>query len=74
MPANYAKTLPTVNVCCGFICAQRRTAVVFSKWPLVHFAVSQMEARMTTKLEGPSTTFLPFNRGNNGGAGNPPSP
>ena len=44
----------------------------FPNGALVHFAVSQMEARMTTKLEGPSTTFLPFNRGNHGGAGNPP--
>ena len=44
----------------------------FPNGALVHFAVSQMEARMTTKLEGPSTTFLPFNRGDHGGAGNPP--
>ncbi len=39
---------------------------------VVHFAVSHSEVRMTTKLEGPSTTFLPFNRGYQGGAGNPP--
>ena len=44
----------------------------FPNGALVHFAVRQMEARMTTKLEGPTTTFLPFNRGNNGAAGNPP--
>ncbi len=44
----------------------------FPNGALVHFAVGQMEARMTTKLEGPSTTFLPFNRGDNGAAGNPP--
>lgn len=40
---------------------------------LVHFAVSNMEVMMTTKLEGPTTTFLPFNRGNDGAAGNPPN-
>jgi type I restriction enzyme R subunit len=28
---------------------------------------------MTTHLEGSKTRFLPFNQGNNGGAGNPPS-
>lgn len=41
---------------------------------LVHFAVSQSEVMMTTRLAGPATTFLPFNRGNAGGAGNSPSP
>ena len=29
---------------------------------------------MTTRLAGPATRFLPFNKGDNGGAGNPPSP
>ena len=38
---------------------------------LVHFAVSNSEVRMTTKLEGAATAFLPFNQGNDGGAGNP---
>lgn len=38
---------------------------------LVHFAVSNREAAMTTRLEGLDTTFLPFNQGNDGGAGNP---
>jgi type I restriction enzyme R subunit len=46
----------------------------FPNGALVHFAVSNDEARMTTKLEGPATNFLPFNLGNEGGAGNPPSP
>lgn len=40
---------------------------------LVHFAVSNSEVQMTTRLEGESTQFLPFNKGNNGAAGNPPS-
>ncbi|HVA29212.1 MAG TPA: DEAD/DEAH box helicase family protein [Candidatus Baltobacteraceae bacterium] len=44
------------------------------KWKrgaIVHFAISSREVRMTTKLEGPKTNFLPFNQGNHGGAGNP---
>lgn len=40
---------------------------------LVHFAVSPREVRVTTKLEGRATRFLPFNRGDNGAAGNPPN-
>lgn len=40
---------------------------------LVHFAVSNDEVWMTTKLDGPSTRFLPFNRGDQGRAGNPPA-
>jgi type I restriction enzyme R subunit len=38
---------------------------------LVHFAVSNSEVMMTTKLIGPLTTFLPFNKGHDGGKGNP---
>jgi type I restriction enzyme R subunit len=45
----------------------------FPNGALVHFAVSNMEVRMTTKLEGAHTFFLPFNRGDNGAAGNPPN-
>src|SRR5699024_9936352 len=41
---------------------------------LVHFAVSNDEVFMATKLEGDDTTFLPFNQGHDGHAGNPPSP
>jgi len=41
---------------------------------LVHFAVSQSEVMMTTRLAGPATSFLPFNRGNEGAAGNAPNP
>jgi type I restriction enzyme R subunit len=40
---------------------------------MVHFAVSNSEAQMTTRLAGPATRFLPFNKGDNGAAGNPPS-
>lgn len=41
---------------------------------LVHFAVSNDLVYMTTKLQGAETTFLPFNQGSDGHAGNPPSP
>ncbi len=46
----------------------------FPRGALVHFAVSNAEVMMTTKLIGPLTTFLPFNKGNGGGKGNPPNP
>jgi type I restriction enzyme R subunit len=38
---------------------------------LVHFAVDPEEAWMTTRLAGKDTYFLPFNKGNNDGKGNP---
>ena len=46
--------------------------LTFKRGALVHFAVSQDEVSMTTRLAGDDTTFLPFNRGTaDGGAGNP---
>ncbi|WP_201530726.1 type I restriction endonuclease subunit R [Psychrobacter sp. LFX-11D] len=45
--------------------------LTFKRGALVHFAVSQYEVYMTTKLAGDSTYFLPFNKGTKaGGAGN----
>ena len=41
---------------------------------LAHFAVDDHEARFCTHLQGKSSWFLPFNRGWNDGAGNPPNP
>lgn len=46
----------------------------FPRGALVHFAVSTSDVRMTTRLDGAATTFLPFNRGDGGGAGNPVNP
>jgi type I restriction enzyme, R subunit len=46
----------------------------FKKRSLVHFAVDTDEIYMTTKLSGDKTVFLPFNRGNRLGAGNPENP
>ncbi|MFD6057782.1 type I restriction endonuclease subunit R [Rhodococcus wratislaviensis] len=45
----------------------------FGHRALVHFAVSNDLAAMTTRLEGEKTHFLPFNMGHKGGAGNPPA-
>ena len=46
----------------------------FLRGALVHFAVSNAEVHMTTKLAGKSTSFLPFNQGDDGGKGNPSNP
>lgn len=47
--------------------------LTFKRGALVHFAVSQQEVAMTTRLAGSDTFFLPFNQGSaEGGAGNPP--
>ncbi|WP_305803437.1 type I restriction endonuclease, partial [Thiolapillus sp.] len=46
----------------------------FRRGAVVHFALSDSEIYMTTKLAGESTFFLPFNRGNDGAAGNPLAP
>ena len=40
---------------------------------LAHFAVDPELVYMTSHLEGQNTRFLPFNKGNKGGAGNPAS-
>ncbi len=44
--------------------------LTFGRGALVHFVVTNEEVHMTTKLDGPNTRFLPFNRGNDNGAGN----
>lgn len=49
----------------------RELLLNFKSRCLVHFAVDTDEVYMTTKLEGANTYFLPFNKGNNGGKGNP---
>lgn len=41
---------------------------------IVHFAVDDAEVRFCTHLKGKASWFLPFNRGYNDGAGNPPNP
>ncbi len=46
----------------------------FKKRALVHFAVDDEEVYMTTRIDGSKTYWLPFNKGDNFGAGNPPNP
>jgi type I restriction enzyme R subunit len=46
----------------------------FKRRALVHFAVDPDQVYMTTRLAGMDTVFLPFNRGNQNGAGNPENP
>ncbi len=41
---------------------------------VVHFALDDHEVYMCTHLEGKGSWFLPFNKGYNDGAGNPPNP
>jgi type I restriction enzyme R subunit len=41
---------------------------------VVHFAVDDSEVQMCTELAGKRSWFLPFNKGWNDGAGNPPNP
>lgn len=48
--------------------------LTLSRRAVIHFAVDTEQVAMTTRLAGESTRFLPFNRGHEGGAGNPPNP
>jgi type I restriction enzyme R subunit len=46
----------------------------FKKRTMVHFAIDTEEVHMTTAIAGRSTNFLPFNKGDGTGAGNPLNP
>ena len=52
----------------------REPIFAFKQRTLVHFAVDTETVLMTTRLAGTATHFLPFNKGNESGAGNPPDP
>lgn len=52
----------------------REVIFEFKRRTLVHFAVDTETVWMTTRLAGSATQFLPLNKGNHGGAGNPPDP
>ena len=45
--------------------------LTFKRGALVHFALDQDYVSMATRLANGSTFFLPFNRGRDGGGGNP---
>ena len=68
--AQYKKNRPVKDPATG----KPQPLFGFGTRALVHFAVSNDEVWMTTKLAGDKTHFLPFNRGAlDGGAGNPPA-
>jgi type I restriction enzyme R subunit len=52
----------------------REAVFEFKRRTLVHFAVDTESVLMTTRLAGGATHFLPFNKGCDDGAGNPPDP
>jgi type I restriction enzyme R subunit len=45
--------------------------LTFKRGALVHFAMDEDNVSMSTRLQNGRTRFLPFNRGRDGGAGNP---
>ncbi|MGH2944666.1 MAG: type I restriction endonuclease subunit R [Solirubrobacteraceae bacterium] len=52
-----------------------KNLMLSGKRAVAHFAVDAALVFMTTRLQGASTRFLPFNKGTaDGGAGNPPNP
>jgi type I restriction enzyme R subunit len=53
------------------ITRRKEPLLTFKRGAVVHFAVSDSDIRMTTKLAGADTSFLPFNVGRDGHAGNP---
>ena len=53
---------------------ERELLLAFKQRTLVHFAVDPDVVWMTTRLKGKETFFLPFNKGNGTGAGNPENP
>jgi type I restriction enzyme R subunit len=52
----------------------REAIFEFKRRTLVHFAADTESVLMTTRLAGAATHFLPFNKGCDGRAGNPPDP
>lgn len=51
---------------------RKEPLLTFKRGAVVHFAMSDSEIAMATKLNGDNTYFLPFNKGNNGHGGNAP--
>jgi type I restriction enzyme R subunit len=53
---------------------KREPLLAFGARALVHFAVDDEEVWMSTHLQGAESFFLPFNKGDDGRAGNPVNP
>ena len=50
---------------------RKEPLLTFKRGAVVHFAMSDSDIQMATKLDGVNTYFLPFNLGRDGHAGNP---
>lgn len=68
---NAIKQYKTTRLATDPVTKKPEPLLTFKRGALVHFAVSQYEVYMSTRLEGENTFFLPFNKGTkDGGAGN----
>lgn len=68
---NAIKQYKTTRFAIDPITKKPEPLLTFKRGALVHFAVSQYEVYMATRLEGADTFFLPFNKGTaDGAAGN----
>ncbi|MDC0003018.1 DEAD/DEAH box helicase family protein [Porticoccaceae bacterium] len=65
---NAIKQYKTTRFAVDPITKKAEPLLTFKRGALVHFAVSQYEVYMTTRLEGNDTFFLPFNKGTSEGA------
>lgn len=69
--SNAVKQYKTTRLAIDPITKKPEPLLTFKRGALVHFAVSQDQVYMATRLEGEDTFFLPFNKGTkDGGAGN----
>lgn len=65
--AQYRRDRPPLDP----VTKRKHPLLTFKRGAVVHFAMSDSEIWMTTKLAGEDTFFLPFNKGVDGRAGNP---
>jgi type I restriction enzyme R subunit len=65
---NAIKQYKTTRFATDPITKKPEPLLTFKRGALVHFAVSQYEVYMATRLEGDETYFLPFNKGTSDGA------
>tara|TARA_R110000868_G_scaffold43803_8_gene146996 strand:- start:11503 stop:14736 length:3234 start_codon:yes stop_codon:yes gene_type:complete len=65
--AQYRRDRPPVDP----VTKRKHPLLTYQRGAVVHFAMSDSEIWMTTKLAGDDTFFLPFNKGDDGRAGNP---
>lgn len=65
---NAIKQYKTTRFAIDPVTKKSEPLLTFKRGALVHFAVSQYEVYMATRLEGDNTFFLPFNKGTSEGA------